>query len=121
MAIFQKASTAGLFTKYMLQLRQFDKDLLTFLEQIFTNLENIINRGITFDDNFESEELTATAHATPDTEFSVAHTLGTVPTRFIVVDIDEGGVVYKGTTAWTATTIYLKCTTGGTAIKVRVF
>lgn len=121
MSEFKKVSTQGLLIQYHLKLRQYDNDLLVFLDEVFTNLSNLLNGGLSFADNLESVELTATAHATPDTEFSVAHTLGRVPTRFIVTDIDEGGVVYKGTTAWTSSLIYLKCTTGGTSIKVLVY
>lgn len=118
---FKKVSTQGLLIQYQLKLRQFDRDLLVFLDDIFTNLGNLLNGGLSFSDNLESQELTATAHAVADTEFSVAHTLGRVPTRFVVTDIDEGGVVYKGTTAWTSSLIYLKCSTGGTAIKVLIY
>lgn len=118
---FKKKSTDGLFTQYQLKIRQFDRDLMLFIEEVLINLTNLLNRGLSFTDNFDFEELSATAHATPDTEFSVTHTLERVPSRFIVVDIDEGGVVYKGTTAWTSTTVYFKCTTGGTAIKVLVY
>lgn len=118
---FKKVSTQGIFTQHQSRLRQSDRDLMQLLEEVFTNLSNLFNRGLGFTDNFDAQEVTATAHVTPDTEFSVAHTLGRVPTRFIVTDIDEGGVVYKGTTAWTSGLIYLKCTTGGTAIKVLLY
>jgi hypothetical protein len=53
-----------------------------------------------------------------DTEFSISHQLGTVPIGFLVLNIDAGGVVYDSGTAWTDTTIYLKCSAANAAVKL---
>lgn len=121
MAVFKKINTQGLFARYRAQIRQLDQELILLVETLLTNLGLMFRNGLNFSDNFDGMEVSVTAHATPDTEFSVAHTLRRIPTRFLVTDIDEGGVVYKSGTAWTDTTAYLKCTTGGSAIKVFLY
>lgn len=51
-----------------------------------------------------------------DTEFSVTHTLGVTPIGYLVTKINKGGVVYDSGTAWTSTTIYLKCSAANAAV-----
>lgn len=121
MAEFKKFSTQGLFTQYQFKLRSFDQDLLKVIEEVLSNLGNLLNRGISFDDNIDCRELTVTTNVAPDTEDTIPHTLGRIPVRFIVTDINKGGVVYRGLTAFTKTNIYLKCTTASTAVKVLIF
>ena len=55
-----------------------------------------------------------------DTEFTVPHTLDRVPVEaFILRRLPGGGgppsTLYRGTTAWDASNIYLKATPGGTS------
>ncbi len=50
-----------------------------------------------------------TTPAAADEEFSVPHGLNSVPKRFIVVDQDKAGSVYRGVKAWTRDSAYLKC------------
>ena len=76
------------------------------------------NRG----ENIDGEFQVFTSHATANTEFSVAHTLGVVPIGYIVMGQDKAGSLYQlsGTgTAWTSTTIYFKC--DATSVQFRVF
>lgn len=47
-------------------------------------------------------------------EFAVPHSLGKVPTGFHTVSVDQPGILYKGTTPWTSTQIYLKSSTAET-------
>ena len=51
-----------------------------------------------------------------DTEFAVAHTIGSVPIGFIVTNIDKGAVIYDSGTAWTSSNIYLKSTVANSAV-----
>lgn len=55
---------------------------------------------------------TYTSNVTPNTEDTLAHTVGSVPIGYIVMTQDKAGSVY-GTaslgTAWTGSTIYLRC------------
>lgn len=121
MANFKKYALQGIFTQYQRVLRKLDSDLLVFLEEVLSNLDNILNSGIKFSDNFDGETLSYTSNAIADTEDAVAHTLNRVPIGFIVVDTDKGGVVYRSGTAFTNTNIYLKCSTASTALKVLVY
>ncbi len=70
-----------------------------------TNI-NKNNRGR----NIDSTMVNGVTPGGANTEFAVTHTLGRVPVTFFG-HTDNGGVLYKGTTAWTKTTIFLKCTT----------
>ena len=62
-----------------------------------------------------------TTSATPDAENTIAHELGRVPVGYIVVSVDKAAVLYKGTTAWTSTNIYLKCNVASTAYTILIF
>lgn len=56
--------------------------------------------------------------AIANTEFSVPHNLGYVPTRFQLHYNNTGGVVYDSGTAWTTSMIFLKCTANSANIRV---
>lgn len=60
--------------------------------------------------NVQNSKATGTTPAAANTEFAVNHILGRVPITFFH-HTDNGGVIYKSTTAWTKTQIFLKCTT----------
>jgi len=46
----------------------------------------------------------------PDTDFTVTHGLGYVPGTIIGQDTNNGGLLYRGTVAWTKTTVTLRST-----------
>jgi hypothetical protein len=69
-------------------------------------------------ENISGEWQTYTSNATPDTADSITHTLGSVPIGFIVVNLDKGAVIYDSGTAWTTTTISLKCNTASTTATI---
>jgi len=62
--------------------------------------------------NVEGEWQSYVSNATPDTEDTIAHTVGSVPLGYLVVTQDKAGSIY-GTaslgTAWTSSAIYVKC------------
>ena len=72
-------------------------------------------------ENLDIEFKDVTSHATAGTEFSISHTLGRVPAGYIVVKRDKAAVVYDGTTVWTTSTIYLRCSVSSTALRLIVF
>lgn len=62
--------------------------------------------------NIEGEWQEFTSDAMANTEFSVTHTIGSIPLGYIIVAQDKAGSLYQMDdtgTAWTSTTIYLKC------------
>lgn len=77
--------------------------------------------SLTFDDNFSGDEIAFTSSATPDAENAVTHSLGRVPSGFSVTSLNKAATVYKGATAWTATTVYLKVNVATTAVTGHVF
>jgi len=63
-------------------------------------------------ENFSGEIQVFTSSGVADTEFSVTHTLGFIPTGRIILYQDKAGSLYQGPatgTAWTDTTVYFKC------------
>lgn len=68
-----------------------------------------------------------TTPATANQEFAVPYTLydingnQRVARGYIVVRNGNGGVIYDGTTAWTTSNIYLRCTTASNTITLLVF
>lgn len=62
--------------------------------------------------NFLSETIDVVG-ADTDVEFSVPHTLGRVPQEaFVIWRGPFPMIFYRGTTAWTATEIYMKASIG---------
>jgi hypothetical protein len=94
---------------------------IPILNEMQINLNSILNRGITFSENFDAVFVEFTSSATPDAENTVSHSLGKIPTGYIVYSIDKAGVVYRSATTFTSTNIYLKCNVASTAIKILVF
>lgn len=121
MSEFKRYATQGLFTQFQNALRDFDRQLLLMLEDILTNLNNLLNRGLTFTDNLDGADVSYTSNAIANTEDTIPHTLGRAPVKFFVVDLDKGGVVYRGGTTFTSTNIYLKCTVASANIKLFIF
>lgn len=91
------------------------------LEEYDRNQDAILNRGIRFEDNVDCVMVEFTSNGTPNTQDTVAHTLGKVPTGFLVVNKDKAGDVYAGGTTWTKTNIYFKTTVASVALKILVF
>lgn len=69
-------------------------------------------------ENISGEFQVFTSNASADTEDTIAHTLGSVPIGFIIINRDKGGVVYDSGTAWTSTNIFLKTTTTSTLVTI---
>lgn len=103
------------------------RDVNTDLNSIFLCLSgrirfgannNVINKG----ENVLGQFVTYTSNATPNTEDTVPHNLGSVPVGYIVISKDKSGDIYqKATTgtAWSKTNLYLKCTVA--SVNVTIF
>ena len=99
-------------TKATLHSRDIDTDLSNLAEAMKGRIR--FGTGTTGDkgENIAGEFATFTSDATPDTEFSVTHTLSAVPVGAYVLHQDKAGSLYQGPTtgtAWTSTTLYFKC------------
>lgn len=100
---------------------RYESNLDFELRKWIRKVAELLNGGIKFDDNFNAEIASVADTGVADTEFSYTHSLKRVPAGFIVINISKGGVVYDSGTAWTATTIYLKCTQASTVVKLLIF
>lgn len=81
----------------------------------------IVNGGLDLLTNNKGFTFTGATPGVANTEFTITHNLGYIPTGFLVVSIDQAAIVYKGVTAWTATAISLKCNQATANVVVFVF
>ena len=92
-----------LWTQYMQELNRMARNL-TFLDS-----DGAIGTGRRCL-NIDAVWVRYVSNGTANTEDTVAHNLGRIPVGLWVSAPDKGAVIYKGTTAWTATNVYLKAT-----------
>lgn len=113
-------------------------NLARWLEEHSRALSGNISFGQTMSNKDTGQNMSAwkATGTTPaaNTEFAIPHQLNYVPLTILGADTNNGGVLYRGTTPWTAKAIgtpnpavpselpvghiYLKCTTGGAAYNV---
>ena len=96
----------------------FDISLEEELLSAWLELAETINNGLKFSDNFNAETKIVADTGVANTEFSISHTLKRVPTGYIAIKNSTSGVIYNGTTSWTTTAIYLRCSVANANITV---
>lgn len=121
MTKFAEPSFPAIFTEHQAELRPLDKDLLNTLGQWALVLKGILDGGVSFSDNMDASFASFTSSATPDAEDTVAHGLGKTPSYYVVVSLNKGAVIYKSSTAFTATNAYLKCNVASTTATIMFF
>lgn len=97
------------------------------LEQGKDDIQNRINLGIAEALSYlvgQEIEIGNTG-VVANTNFTVQHSLGRVPDHvenLIPANASSAGtsLIYPGTTAWTASTITLRCTRANAALKIRI-
>jgi len=100
---------------------QHEKDLFSVMGSGFNDIIRILDKGILFTDNVDCQLVSFTSNAVADTEDTVAHGLGKIPTGYFVYSRDKAGVLYDGGTSWTSSNIYVKCNVASVAFKIIVF
>lgn len=65
------------------------------LDRYFTKLNQIINKGLTFADNFDGYIGEITTDATPGNSTAITHGLKRTPTGIIVLEQNKAGSIYK--------------------------
>jgi len=95
------------------------EDLRRFAAQLCQDIVNQINGGLTFKDNIQNTELSA-FFPLADKDVALTHTLGYVPSGFLVVGLDSAAIIYNSTAA-NANQIFLKSSVASVTAKVRVF
>lgn len=105
------------------------KDQVPVLQNNIDNLFRCLNGRVRFGrgtdgdrgENLAGEFQQFTSDGSANTEFSVTHTLGSVPVGYIILGQDKAGSLYQLATtgtAWTSSTIYLKCSVSSVTFKV---
>lgn len=92
------------------------RNLDTDIKNLFLAMATRLRFGAVTTDGAQGENIAGevqiyTSNATPDTEDTIAHTVGAIPLGIIVMGQDKAGHTYQvaGTgTAWTSTSIFLK-------------
>jgi hypothetical protein len=70
------------------------------------------------DINMKVWKATGTSPGTPDTDFTIDHKLGKVPISIVGQDTTNGALLYRGSVAWTATTVTLRSTKASSVYNV---
>jgi hypothetical protein len=89
-------------------LSTIDKDL-SMLFLLAQGRVRFGNGGNAIGDNIAGQFLTFTTSATPDAENTLVHKLDAIPVGYIIVKQNKAGSLYTGTTSWTKSNLYLKC------------
>lgn len=86
------------------------------LDKLFDAMQGRLSFGtgiaLSRGQNIQGQFVSFTSHAVANTEFSVTHSLNSVPIGYILLWQDKAGSLYQGPatgTAWTGTAVYLKC------------
>lgn len=86
-----------------------------------TQIITALHRRLTLNDNIACAIVDVADSGTANTEFTVDHRLGYVPTVYIA-NVSKSGYVYDSSRAtWTATQMTLKCSAANAAIRLVIF
>jgi len=92
-------------------------DITRWAERIARVLNGNVSFGSSMtngqtDTNLNVWKATGISPVAPNTDFTIKHSLGRVPLTIVGQDGTNGGVLYRSpVTAWTSTTVTLRCTT----------
>jgi hypothetical protein len=93
------------------------RDFFTFamvIRKLYEQLARVVNGQISFGpgtkyDNIAGVWATVVDTGLANTDFTIIHNLGYVPSGWIPMNQTLAGVLYKGSVAWTTTMITLRC------------
>ena len=63
------------------------------------------------DKNMNCWKATGVTPGTANTDFTIQHSLGRIPLTINGQDGNNGGVLYRGSVAWSKTSVTIRCTT----------
>lgn len=95
------------------------EDLRRFTAESLSQLLSLVNGRISIQDNLETSVVDATFSASSIT-VAVPHTLGRVPTGYIVASLSASLIVFNGNKDHTDAVLYVQASAAGTA-KLIVF
>ena len=100
---------------------EFEKNLELSLDKIFSQIKDILNNGIHFNDNFDAAITTLTTNATPGVETAIAHGLKRVPLGYLVLEQTSAGHIYRGPSGKDATNYYVASDVASVTIRIMIF
>ena len=106
-------------TKETPELMRYLKNLNESLMKYSIKVGDIFNKGIRVEDNINGIIQTVTFNVA-NNEYEISHGLKRVPNGFIILNKSKASDVYDSGTAWTLSSIYLKCDTAGAVVKLIV-
>lgn len=97
--------------------------LIQWMKSFFAQLMTSVNGGLGFGDGVDKDNMagiwvTVADTGAANTDFALAHDIGSVPAGFILMVPPAAGFIYKGATAWTTSNIYLRASVANQAITV---
>ena len=95
-----------------------ESDLFDSLNKFYIEVKSILNRGASFDDNIDCRLVSFTSNAVATNDTEVTHTLGKIPSGYIIYSQDKAGSLYLGSGTWTATKIYVASDVASVAFKI---
>ena len=100
------------------------KNLTRHSERLAKVLNGNVNYGSTMsnkdkDMNMNCAKFTGTSPAA-NTDFTLAHSLGRIPLTINAQDTNNGGLIYRGSVAWTKTHVTFRCTTAAAVYNIIV-
>jgi len=97
---------------YLNDLNQAISNSVSELQEEFNGKIEIVN--------LLAKELSISDTGSANTEFTVSHKIGIVPSYYIW-NIDKAGIVYDSRrSSWTTEEIYLKCSVANAALKILI-
>jgi len=93
------------------------QSLTTQAASLLRAIYGLLNHNLRYEDNWDGVVLSVVTPA-PNVEFAITHGMQKVPVYFVVLSINGNGAVWKSTTPWNPTQVFLKCSVGGANLTV---
>jgi hypothetical protein len=99
------------------------KNLSRWTERLARVLSRNVSFGATMkntesDINLDIWKASGVSPGAANTNFTINHSLNRIPITIVGQDTDNGGVLYRGSVAWTKTQVTLKCSTASANFNV---
>lgn len=101
------------------------QNLMEFFQRTIRDHANVMNGNVGFGDGFSADNISGCWVTIPNTgaanvDVAVPHVLKTIPVGFLVMIPPVTGYINLGATAWTKSSIYIRCSAPNQALKVFV-
>ncbi len=105
--------------KDLSEVKDFLEDLVSAIYDPIDSLQDEFNGKVEIINQL-IKEISVADTGSADTEFTVTHSLGRIPTYYWYT-IDKAGIVYDSRrTSWSTSVMYLKCNQANAALKLAI-